>query len=137
MPTLSRIVFFPYEHERSPDARGGLDPVDGSAQMARSDLFTYEPRQIAYEQILIQLPGEEHVYAHGARLFQMHLGHGYALINDHHGEKLYWYRFGCAHHFVELSQRTCQERGIPHYGMCHSVYECKQCHRITAHDSSD
>lgn len=40
------------------------------------------------------------------------------------------------HDFKELTQATCRERGIAHFGMCYHVHECAICGRIRAVDSS-
>lgn len=42
----------------------------------------------------------------------------------------------CIHTWHELSQKTCRERRIAHYGMFCHVYECAKCGRLTETDSS-
>lgn len=52
-------------------------------------------------------------------------------------EPIRYFKIGCDHENVELSQAECRERGIQHMGRCWHVVECTKCGHVEAYDSSD
>lgn len=47
-----------------------------------------------------------------------------------------YYRIGCIHNWNELTQSTCQEKGIVHHGMHWHVEKCSKCGMSRSYDSS-
>lgn len=71
--------------------------------------------------------------------FRKGLGHflpdkDYDQYTNGHARR--YFRIGCGHNWVELSQAESKKRGISHYGMhCHVNY-CDECGEVWKYDSS-
>lgn len=72
-----------------------------------------------------------------AKMYYFWDGTGVGMVCEYWTSKVRWFRFGCKHDYLELSQAECSKRGIRHYGRCWHVNECSHCKRITSYDSSD
>jgi len=47
-----------------------------------------------------------------------------------------YFRIGCEHKWIELSQAESKKRGISHYGNCWHVNYCDECGEVWTYDSS-
>lgn len=47
-----------------------------------------------------------------------------------------YYRIGCQHNWIELSQQESKAQGISHYGNCFHVRVCTNCGEVNSYDSS-
>lgn len=106
------------------------------AEICQSKLFYNVPKKIEYKKFNIT---NDNNNTDNVTLILFHLDKtsGIALELPFWTAKSKWYRFGCCHEYVELSQEECQSRGIDHFGMCYHVKECKNCKQIYSCDSSD
>ena len=97
-----------------------------------------------YKQLLADSDGNKFPQMLPVYLFEFYDGTGvgiesvssYSWQNKKQEYSIRYYAFGCDHKYTELSQATCRERGISHYGMFCHVYECETCGRIEQVDSS-
>jgi len=99
-------------------------------EICTSLLFYYNPELIEDRQFMI-----DGVFRK-IKLFWFHDRTGVGIYSDYTNKKIIWYKFGCDHNFVELSQQECNKRDLMHFGSCYHVYECKECGYINAVDSS-
>lgn len=93
-------------------------------EFARSMIWVYIPRAIAD--------------FHRSIILFVDQFSAYEIRSDYSKGKITYLLYGCKHQEVkEFSPKECREKGIPHWGNCWHVYECKRCGKIWAEDSSD
>lgn len=126
--------------DQSPDPNRYNDPPNGlreisETEFAKSTFFTYPILAIEFRQVLI---GDS--YKH-LNIFWMNTNpkhaDGFAVSADYWGGKVTYYRVGCDHRFVELSQEESERKGHRHWGMCYHIFECEKCGKIEKYDSGD
>lgn len=97
-----------------------------------SEIAYYTPTHMEFRQVYLE--GEGHCIFN-TQVFWFH-DKAFAVVIRSKGDPQF-FRIGCLHQWVELSQEACHKRGIRHEGQCYHVYECPSCKTIKSEDSSD
>ena len=104
------------------------------AEFAKSRFFTESPKQIEFRQIFSPECCELRIYWFD---IEPNKASGIAISSDYWKGTVEYYKVGCDHNFVEITQARCIKEGITHFGQCWHVEECLKCKHIRHYDSSD
>ena len=102
------------------------------SEFAQSMFWTYSPDYTDHRQIT-----DFEKQCLSVKLYWFYDGNGFGMARDYYGGKVRYFRFyACEHNFRELSVSESREKGLPHFGNCYHVMECRKCGFIQSYDSS-
>ncbi len=121
-----------------------LDHAAALSKLIRSNIEKVEYRQLRKDENGVsvkdvfpaELKGPAWDYI-DIKMFWSWDGTGIGLSQSPAGDVIFW-RWGCAHHYKELSMEECWKKGITHSGIrTEHVYQCAKCGTVNVVDSSD
>ena len=137
---VDKFIDFTKDERAAHEAKWGRfnDTLPGwrevtEGEIARSNFASHSPVAREYRQIR----SDDGKPMLAVTLYFMHDGTGVGMHFDYWGQKVRWFKFGCAHKYVGLSQEECRAAGIYHGGRCYHVSKCSECGHVNAVDSSD